>query len=81
MVGEHLQRSGVDFIIGLDIIQEARDATLRDRPEVYDDFLVQDLTCLSDSVRTRLEARRFNSLLTVASEMFNADVAVFTSMR
>jgi len=67
MVGEQLQRSGVDFIVGLDIIEEARDATLRDRPEVYDEYLVQDLTCLSDSVQTRLEAKRFNSLLTVAA--------------
>jgi len=33
-----------DALVGLDIIPEARDAAQRDRPEVYDDYYVTDLS-------------------------------------
>ena len=44
MVGEELAELGVSTVVGVDIIQEAADATARDRPGVYDDYRVVDLT-------------------------------------
>ena len=42
MMGEVLKRDGVARLVGADIIPEARDATYRDRSEVYDDYYVAD---------------------------------------
>lgn len=43
LVGERLRAAGVGEVIGLDVIPEARDAALRDRPEVHGLYLVDDL--------------------------------------
>lgn len=68
MVGEELDESlGVDSIAGVDIIEEAADACERDRPGVYDDYFVADLTDLPPDVRSELEERDFNCLVTVAA--------------
>jgi len=44
MVGEELDRMGAEHIVGVDIIEEAAEAAQRDRPGVYDDYFVVDLT-------------------------------------
>ena len=67
MGGEELRRLGVDRLVGVDIIAEAASAAERDRPGAYDDYLVVDLTGLSDPERELLERQRFNSLVTVAA--------------
>lgn len=67
MVGEEIARHGAARIVGLDIIPEARDATERDRPGVYDDYYVVDLTDLSDDEREDLESWSFNCLVSVAA--------------
>lgn len=67
MVGEELQACGAEQIVGVDIIEEAKDAAERDRPEVYDDYLVADLTDLSEQVEEALRKPRFNCLTTVAA--------------
>jgi hypothetical protein len=54
-------------VVGADIIPEAARATERDRPGVYDDYLVVDLTSLDDEVRRDLESRRLNVLTSVAA--------------
>jgi hypothetical protein len=54
LVGEQLHRLGVRSIVGVDIIEEAATAATRDRPEVYDDYVVCDLTALDDEQRARL---------------------------
>ena len=35
---------GVGTVVGVDILDEAANATERDRPDVYDDYVVVDLT-------------------------------------
>lgn len=65
MVGERL--AGAGSIVGVDIIEEAADAARRDRPGVYDDYLVLDFTELPDSARDLLERRDLNGLVTVAA--------------
>lgn len=37
-------RPGIRSLIGTDILESARSAALRDRPDVYDDYVVADLT-------------------------------------
>ena len=67
MVGERIADLGAATIVGVDILPEAAEAAERDRPGVYDDYLVADLTALSDEDRGRLTAPRFNCLVAVAA--------------
>jgi SAM-dependent methyltransferase len=54
LVGEQIDRLGVPTIVGVDIIEEAAAAAARDRPSVYDDYVVCDLTALDGDQRARL---------------------------
>lgn len=67
MVGEELADMGVETIVGIDIIEEAAIATERDRPGLYKDYFVKDMTNLSDEDRTNLASFNFNALCCVAA--------------
>lgn len=67
MVGEELARLGVSSVVGVDILAEAATATTRDRPGLYADYVVADLTALTGAQRTRLTATKPNLLSTVAA--------------
>ncbi len=67
MVGEQLAEVGADTIVGVDIIPQAAAAAERDRPGVYADYLVLDLTTLDDETRTDLKSRKLNALTCVAA--------------
>jgi len=67
MVGEELARIGAEEIVGVDLLEEAKEAAERDRPEVYDDYHAVDLTELEAEVRDELEERSFNCLSCVAA--------------
>lgn len=67
MVGEELRHLGVAAVHGIDIIAEARDATLRDRPWVYDEYHVVDLCDLPEPVEKRLRRAQLNALTVVAA--------------
>lgn len=67
MVGEELRRIGASHVVGADIIPEAASAAERDRPGVYDDYLVADLTDLSPDEDRELADAGFNCLTTVAA--------------
>ena len=67
MMGEQLQRMGASALVGVDIIEEAAAAAKRDRPDVYREYRVLDLTELTDADRAALEGHRFNGLTTVAA--------------
>lgn len=67
MVGDELQALGVRKIVGIDIIEEAKEAAQRDRPEVYDDYLVVDLSDLPELAEERLRREAFNCLSAVAA--------------
>lgn len=66
-VAEELREIGVDSFIGVDIYDEAADAAERDRPGLYADYLVGDMTNLDDSCRHRLEKFGPNTLTCVAA--------------
>jgi predicted TPR repeat methyltransferase len=67
MVGEELTDLGVESVVGVDIIPEAREAALRDRPEIYHDYCVADLTDLPENQERRLRKSASNCLTTVAA--------------
>src|SRR3954466_1054190 len=67
MVGERIADLGAAMIVGVDILPEAAEAAERDHPGVYDDYLVADLTALSNESRTALTGPRFNCLVAVAA--------------
>jgi len=71
MVGEELVQLGADSVVGVDIIEEAALAAERDRPGVYDDYKVLDLTSPpADDHRDLLE-HGFNCMTTVAALGFS----------
>jgi len=67
MVGDELKKRGVSRLVGADIIPEARDATERDRPGVYDAYYVMDFSGLTDDSRAELRAWSLDSLICVAA--------------
>ncbi len=67
MVGEALQSVGIRDILGLDIIAEAKDAAIRDRPWVYNNYQVADLTALPERVEESIRKSESNLLMTVAA--------------
>ncbi len=80
MVAEELSEAGAEFIVGVDIIQEAADAAHRDRPGLYHAYHVLDLTDLSATQQRKLEEYRFNCLACVAALGFgDIPAAAFAS--
>ncbi len=67
MVGEELTRIGAEEIIGVDLLEEAKEAAERDRPGVYDAYHALNLRDLDPVLRRDLEARGFNCLTCVAA--------------
>ncbi len=67
MEGQELQNLDVDHIVGADIIQEAMDATLRDRGWAYADYVVADFTALPPADEKRLRDHKLNALTVVAA--------------
>lgn len=67
MAGEALQTIGTRNIVGVDILPEAKKANWRDRPWVYDDYLVCDLTNLTPDQNGVLSEYGFNALCIVAA--------------
>ncbi len=67
IVGEYLSWMGVKRLVGIDIIKEAADAAERDRPHVYHDYFVEDLTALKPATRSKLEQANLNCLTVVAA--------------
>ena len=83
MMAERLRDLGVARIVGADIISEARQAAYRDRPYVYDDYVVADFTDLPESVTTELLEWRFDCLTSVAALGFGdiPPLAFFSALK
>lgn len=67
IMGEELRRLGVARLLGADIIPEAAEACMRDRPALYDDYLVCDMADPSAEVRAELDNWSLDCLTTVAA--------------
>ena len=67
MMGEELKKHGVARLIGIDIIPEACDATIRDRPGVYDAYYVEDFTNLDTEKKEEIISWQCDCMVTVAA--------------
>jgi len=67
MVGEALTGIGAEAIVGLDQLEEAKQAAERDRPGVYDAYHALDVTAPAPEVQEQLENSEFNCLTCVAA--------------
>ncbi|THB73100.1 MAG: class I SAM-dependent methyltransferase [Desulfobacteraceae bacterium] len=71
MVGEELSKIGVDSVLGVDIIEEAAEAAHRDRPGIYDEYFIEDLTQLPETVEKQICRKNPNCLSIVAALGFD----------
>lgn len=67
MVGEELRTLGIRNLVGADILNEAAEAAERDRPGIYDDYVVADFCDLKESDSRRVARFQPNCLVTVAA--------------
>jgi len=67
MMGEELKKHGVSRLIGIDIIPEAYDATIRDRPGIYDAYYVEDFTKLDADKKEEIVSWQCDCMVTVAA--------------
>ena len=67
MMGEELKNRGISRLIGVDIIPEAYEALIRDRPGVYDAYYVEDFCKLSKEKREEIESWQCDCMVTVAA--------------
>jgi hypothetical protein len=67
LVGYELQNLNVDVVVGTDIIPEAKQATLRDRPWCYDEYYVADFTDLDADTELAIREFNLNTLTCVAA--------------
>ena len=58
---------GIESLVGVDLLPEARDAAQRDRPGLYEDYLALDLTDLDRDERARPRGPEFNAMTCVAA--------------
>ena len=71
IVGEELKKQGVSRLVGVDIIPEARKATERARPGVYDAYYVMDFCRLTEDDRDELKSWSCDCLVSVAALGFS----------
>lgn len=67
MVAEELARIGVESIVGVDLLEEAKMAAERDRPGLYEDYCAADMTALEDDDLRMLHGHDFNCVTCVAA--------------
>jgi len=63
LFGKALAKLGITSIVGIDIVPEAAVAANRECPGVYQDYIVEDLTQLSESTKNRIKEQQLNCLV------------------
>jgi SAM-dependent methyltransferase len=71
LVAQALKEEDPEMIVGVDILEEAKEAAMRDRPEVYEDYVVEDLGEPSKSTWEKLESYDLNAMVSVAALGFD----------
>lgn len=67
IVGELATLAGVSRVIGVDALEGARTACLRDRPGIYCEYLVGDLAAPSSDLLARLRRHRPTALISAGA--------------
>ena len=63
LFGKALAKLGITSITGIDIVPEAKIATQRECPGVYQDYFVEDLTILSETTKNKIKEKNLNCLV------------------
>jgi SAM-dependent methyltransferase len=66
-VAEELEKVGMKHFVGIDIVPEAATSAERDRPGLYDDYVIGDLTNLPAEEQAKLDRHTFDCLTCVAA--------------
>lgn len=67
IMGEIMKGYGVARLVGVDIIQEAKDACYRDRPGIYDEYYVTDFRNLDPELSEEISDWSIDCLTSVAA--------------
>lgn len=67
IMGEELKKIGIARLVGVDILNEAKKATDRDRPGIYDEYYVMDFTKLTSEDKNIIKSWNLNALTTIAA--------------
>lgn len=67
IVAEELVNIGIDDVIGVDIINEAKSAAFRDRPELYCEYIIDDLSMPDETTHEILEGKNIDCVTCVAA--------------
>jgi len=79
-VAKELSTIGIGTFVGVDIAPMARVAAERDHPECYVNYVVDDLTAMSDESKATLARHSFNAMTCVAALGFgDIPTAVFSA--
>ncbi|KFI24015.1 class I SAM-dependent DNA methyltransferase [Nitrosococcus oceani] len=71
MMGDELKKHGVSRLIGIDIVPEAYEATIRDRPGIYDAYYVEDFTRLDNDKKEEIKTWNCDCMVTVSALGFS----------
>lgn len=66
-VAEILAGKGFDRFVGLDLLPQAAEAAERDRPGLYEEFVVGDITDLPETESAKIRGKEFDCLTCVAA--------------
>ena len=67
VMGNLLHQAGVEKIVGIDILKEAKIAAERDQPGIYSDYFAVDLVNSHPEILKTLKNHRFNCLVTASA--------------
>lgn len=67
IMGEEMVKSGAQLVVGVDILEQAKAAAVRDRPDVYADYLAIDMFHLGQDHARHLKTYQFDCLTCVAA--------------
>ena len=67
MMGEELKKRGLSRLIGIDITPQAYEATIRDRPGIYDAYYIEDFADLTLESRENIASWHCNCMISVAA--------------
>ena len=67
MLGERMAAIGIESLVAIDVLDAAAEAADRDRPGLYEDYLVADLDELDEDDRDELRGHELDALVTVTS--------------
>jgi len=71
MVAEQLQKENPELVVGVDIIEAAKEAAMRDRPQFYNEYFVTDMGKPDQEVMDKLKTYDLNTVVSVAALGFD----------